>query len=227
MSTEVKLLAASAGQLEADAQHPLYLALGVAHGVLGDDAAGCLAASAGLGVVQAAGKLAHHHHVHAFQHACLQGAGVGQPGVDLDRADVGEDAHVGADVQQALLRAHGGVGVVPLGAADGAEEHGVVVARHGAHLVGEGDAVLVDGDAADVAVGQVEAVSEGAADGLEGADALAGDLGADAVAAHDCDVELQGVHPHPSPPPEGREFCLRENGQQYTGLGVGGVGADV
>ena len=146
----------------------------------------------GLGVVEAAGELADHDHVDAFEDAGLEGAGVGEPRVYLDGADVGENAHVGADVEQALLGAHGGVGVVPLWAADGAEEHGVVVAGHGADVIGEGDAVLVDGDAADVPVGQVEAVAEGPAGGLEGADALIGDLGANAVAAHDCDVEVQG-----------------------------------
>ena len=72
--------------------------------------------------------------------------------------------------------------------------------------------MLVDGDAADVAVGQVEAVSESATHGLQRADALVRDFGAYTVATHDCNVELQD-----SPP----KWCAK-TGNSIQGCGNAG-----
>ena len=120
----------------------------------------------------------------------LEDAGAGEFGIDLDRADVGEDVELGAQGEEAVLGAGWSRGVVPLGAADGAEEDGVGGGGQVPHLVGERCAVPVDRDAANVAVVQDEVMAEGAAHGLQGLDALRGNLGADAVAAEDGDVEI-------------------------------------
>ena len=73
-----------------------------------------------------------------------------------------------------------GVGGVPLRPADGAEQDRVGGAAGVQHLVGEGGAVLVDRDAADQALVELEL-----AQGLEQAAGGADDLGADPVAGQD------------------------------------------
>ena len=76
----------------------------------------------------------------------------------------------------------GGLGVVPLGAAHGAEEDGAGTGGGFKGLVKEGDTVFVDGGAADDGVLVLELVAETAFDGGEHLQSLFDDLGADAVA---------------------------------------------
>ena len=165
-----------------------------------------------LGVIETPRQLPHHHHVHAFQHRGFERTGVGQQRVDLHRPDIGEHAHVGPDIQQALLRTHRGVWVVPLGTSHRAEQHRVVRPRHRPHLIGEGDAVLVYRDAADVPVRQRERVPESGADSLHGPDPLVRNLRPDPVAAHNRNLELQG------------QTSSHKNRRQYTKSGDGVVG---
>ena len=184
------MAAAGAGEFKADAEDALNFGFGVAHSVHADDALGGLGAAFGAGVVEAAGEFAHYHQVNAVQDFGFEDAGGGELGIDFDGSDVGEDAEVGAQGEESVLRAGGRRRVVPFGAADGAEKDGIGGGGQVADGVGEGYAVAVDGDAADIAVFQGEVVSEGAAGGEQGLDALGGYFGADAVAAEDGYVEV-------------------------------------
>ena len=82
-------------------------------------------------------------------------------------------------------RGAGGIGAVPLRAADGSQEDGVGLAAVFEDLVGEGRAQLVDRRAADRALDELELADR--------AQQLAGgpdDLGSDAVAGEDDDAGL-------------------------------------
>ena len=185
-----QLAAAAAGQLEPDAQDALDFRFGVAHGIDADDALGGFGAPFGLGVIQAAGELADDHHVHALKDVGLEHAGVGELGIDLDGADVGEDVEVSAQGQQSILGPGGGRWIVPFGSAHRAEQDRVGRRRQIADAVGQRSAVLVDGYAADVAVLEDEIMPKGATHGLHGLDALGGYLGSDTVATQNGDVEI-------------------------------------
>ncbi len=112
--------------------------------------------------------------------------------VGAHRAQVGEQAQRLADGQQALFRAHLGVGVGPLGPADSAEQHGVGFAAGFERGGRQWLAMLVDGDAADVVFGESEVMAEARGDGLEHVHRGDGDLGADAVTRQYDDVGLHG-----------------------------------
>ena len=87
----------------------------------------------------------------------LQRAGGDQGRARPHRAQVGVEAHSLAQAKQALLGARRvGVGGVPFGAADGAEQDRVGGAAGRQHLVGEGDAVGVDRDAAEQPLVELE-----------------------------------------------------------------------
>ena len=146
-----------------------------------------------LAEVEAAGELAHDGDVDALDDLGAQGGGPGQRAEDLDRAQVGVEAQLLADAQQALLGAGlGAVGGVPLGAAHGGEQHGVARAGDVEGLGGQGVAGSVDGAAADEGLLEAELGTVLSADGLEHLDALGHDLRADAVALQDADLELLG-----------------------------------
>ena len=120
-----------------------------------------------------------------FQHA-----GVGELGIDLHRADVGEDVQMGAQCEQTVFRTGGSRRVVPFGSPHGAEQNRVGRRGQFPHAVRQWSAVFVDGYAADVTVFEDEIVAKGATHGLHGFDAFGGYLGPDAVAAQYGDVEI-------------------------------------
>ena len=125
-SAEVHLVAALARQLEGDAGDALDLVRGVDLRVDGallavlqrDDLLG-------LAEIDAAGQLAHDQDVEALDELALQRGGVGERRIADGRAQVGEQAEILAQPQQAGLGAHVVGDLVPLRAADGAEQHGV------------------------------------------------------------------------------------------------------
>ena len=80
-------------------------------------------AQLGLAKIQPAGQLAHHQQIDAGQLFGAQRRGGSQLGIDLHRAQVGEDAQRLAQRQQPLLGAHRSGRVIPLRAADGAQQH--------------------------------------------------------------------------------------------------------
>ena len=88
-------------------------------------------------------------------------------GCDGDRAQVGEQAQAAAEGEQRLLRADGRVGVVPLRAADRAQEHRVGVAAGLDVLGADRDAVRVDPRPADDQLLPREPEPEPPAHGLE------------------------------------------------------------
>ena len=90
---------------------------------------------AGLAEVQPGGELADDQAVDALEQLGLERRRVDQLAVDGDRAQVREQAEAAAEREQRLLRADGGVGVVPLRPADRAEQDRVGVAAR-LHVLG-------------------------------------------------------------------------------------------
>src|SRR5690606_10027770 len=90
-----------------------------------------------------------------------------------------------ANGQKALLGAHGGVRIVPLGAAHGAEQHRVGVLAGAQRVVGKRGAGGVDGRAADELLGKGQAVAAGRGDGAEDLARGGGDLRSEAVAGEE------------------------------------------
>ena len=103
----------------------------------------------GLAEINPARQLAHDHDVEAFDQLALQRGGIGQRRIADGGAQVGEEPEVLPEPQQPGLGAHRIGHLVPLGAADGAEDHGVGLLRFLHHGVGDGNAVLVVGRPAD------------------------------------------------------------------------------
>ena len=187
-----ELAAPAAGELEAGAEDAFDLALAVTHGVDGLAPAGVLPALLGLAEVDSAGELADDDHVDPFEHLALHGAVAEEEGVDAHGADVGEEAEALAQAEDGLLGANGGLGIVPLGAAHGAEKNGAGAGGGLERVVTEGDAVLVDGGAADDGVPVLELVAETALDGVQHLQSFFENLGADAVSG--CEEDRVGRH---------------------------------
>ena len=138
--------------------------------------------------VQAAGQLAEDQHVHALELLGLERRRVDQRWMDLDRAQVGEDAEPLAQRQEALLRPDLAVGIVPLRPAHGAQQHGVARLARGQRLVGQRRAMPIDRAAADRLLVELEGVAVRRRDGLEHPPALRDHLRADAVARQQHDL---------------------------------------
>ena len=169
-------LGAAAGRLEGGAGDPLDFVDRVLAGVVGG-----VAVAAAVAEVDAAGQLADDEQVGAGDPLLAQRAGADQGRAGPDRAQVGVEAHALAQAEQALLGARRvGVGGVPFGAADGAEQDRVGGPAGLQHLVGEGGAVGVDRAAADQALVELELAQR-----LQQLPRGGDDLGADPVAGQD------------------------------------------
>jgi len=147
-----------------------------------------------LSEVRAARQLAHEQDVHAFEQVGAQRGVPGQRGIDLHRAQVGEQVEVLAQLEQALLRADRRGGVGPLRPADRAEQHGVGALAGGQRVVGERVPYGVDGAAAHHAFVVGEGVPVALGDAVEHAPRLRDDLRADPVAGESHDRCLHGVY---------------------------------
>ena len=185
-------LAAAAGEGEGEADDAADFVLGVDEGVHGALALGRLRPALGLAEVEAAGELADDEEVHAGHALGLERGEAGEGGDGGDGAEIGVEAEGLADAEEALLGADLGVGVVPLGSADGPEQHGIGLLAGGEGGVGEGGAVGVDGAAAEELGGEGERVLVAAGHFLEHEPGFGDDLGADAVAGEEDDVGLHG-----------------------------------
>ena len=139
--------------------------------------------------VDAAGEFADDQDVQVRDQFLLQRRCVGERREQQRRAQVREQVEAGAQPQQALLRALLHRQVVPLRAAHRAEQNGVGGACRFQRLRRQRRAVLVDGAAAHVRVGEVEVEAER----VEHAHRVRHDLGADAVAWDDEDAMRHGV----------------------------------
>ena len=130
-----------------------------------------------LAEVDPAGQLAHDEQVGALDPLAPQRRGVIERRQRLDGAQVGVQAEPLAQPEQALLGTRRlRVGGVPLGAADGREQHRVGGAAGGERLVGERGAVGVDRGAAEGVLLELEV-----ADGAQQLERRRHDLGADPV----------------------------------------------
>ena len=139
------LVATGAGEIEGDAGDALDLVGGIDLGVDG----ALLAVLErhdllGLAEIDAARQLAQDQDVEPFDDLALQGRSLGKCGIADRRAQVGEQVEILADAQQSRLRADLVGHLVPLGAADGAEQDGGGGVRLPHGLLGDGHAVLVD-----------------------------------------------------------------------------------
>ena len=207
LSTDANLPRRPWAKLEPDPEDAFYLGLGVAQGVYGSPALGGLVAFLGLGVVQAAGKLPDHHHIHALKDFGLQDAGVGQQRIDLHRAYVGKYSRG----QTSTPEAHPPVAWRPWGRPTWARRRlrrgpsrcarpdpaprGAVASRSGRWRCRRRPRIPA-GTCARTPGPQPPAP-----------DALLRDLRSDAVPAKDGNVKLHWKPPFPSPPPP--RFRLR------------------
>ena len=185
-----ELFPALAGGLKADAADPLDLVLGIGHGVHGDLLAVFLVGPV-LPEVDAADQLAHHNKVNAFFHdGGLQGRGVRQLGPDFGRAVVGVKPHAGPEPQEALFRPLVTGQALPLGAADGSQQHAVALQALVQFRLGQGVPVGVDGLAAhqDFRIGK--GVAEFLSHRVQHPQGLGDDLRAGAVAVDHRDILL-------------------------------------
>ena len=211
------LIAAPARQVEGDAADALDLESVVDLRV---DAALLAVAEVddllGLAEIDAAGQLAHDQDVEAFDDLALQRRGVGERGIADGRAQVGVEAEVFAQPQQAGFGArvigHG----VPFGAADGGQHHRVGGLRQRHVGVADGLAMGVIGAAADQGFFRLEAGDAGAAMPGDDLFQLRHDLGPDAVAGKQ--EEFVGRH-RVGPPGSGNRRLLED----FAGRGKGGA----
>lgn len=111
---------------------------------------------------------------------------------DHSGTDVGKQAQLLADAQQSALGTLAAGEIVPLGAADRAQQDGVGILAHVDGLLGQAAASSVDGAAAGQNGGAVESVAELVAHLVHNIDCLGDDIGADAVAGNDRNFIIHG-----------------------------------
>ena len=138
--------------------------------------------AARLAEIGAGGELAQDQHVEAGNQLFLEAGRFRQRRQHGGRAQVGEQVHFLAQLQQARLRADVAGHVVPFGAADGAQQHRVDVHRLIERVIGQGRARRIDGGAADQVFGHVEGDVTACVHPVDDAANLAHHLGTDAVA---------------------------------------------
>ena len=149
-----------------------------------------------LAEVNVAGQLAADENVETVTDDLrLDRAGIRQRLVHLRRAQVDKQAERGAQAEQRLLRTLFTRNLVPLRAADRAEQHGICLLADLDGLLGQRDAVLVDRAAARKDFLKIELVAELLADLIEHEHSLGDDLRADAVALYYCDIIIHGIMP--------------------------------
>ena len=142
-----------------------------------------------LAEVHVAGQLTADQDVKAVPNDLgLDRAGVGQRLVHLRRAQVDEQAERRAQAEQRFFRAFFARHLVPLWAADCAEQHGIRAFADLDGLLGQRDAVCVDRAAAREHLLIMEGVAELLTDFIQHLHGLGHDLRADAVALDDCDM---------------------------------------
>ena len=113
--------------------------------------------AAWLAEIDAAGALAHDHDVEPAHHVGLEGRGVDQRVQHDGRAQVGEQAEFAAQGEDGEFGPVVEAEMVPLRAADGAEQHGVRLLGAGDGLLADGAALGVDRGTADQSLAEFEA----------------------------------------------------------------------
>ena len=185
---------------------------------LGVDAA--LAALVGLdparrAEVDPAGQLADHHDVETVDDLGLERRGVGQHREEHGGAEVGERAEALPQAQQGPLGPLRVLQALPLGTADGAEQHGVGVERRLQRLVGQRNAEPVDRRPAHEGLAELKAAPPSLADRFQHPDRFGHDLAPHAVARQQGDAIGRHVDASfparrtPSRPPEPPRACMK------------------
>jgi hypothetical protein len=174
-----------------EAEHPFDLGPGVEHGVVGFVAG--LARLLARTKVDAAGQFAHHQHIDALQDLFFNGAGADQLWVELDRAQIREEIERLANAQQSSLRAILRVGIVPLGAAYGAEQNRVGCPGRLHRFIGQAGSFGVDGAAAHQLLVEGKGVAEFTCHGCQDLLRFVCNFRADAVTGQDNDGRFQGL----------------------------------
>ena len=147
-----------------------------------------------LAEVNVAGQLAADENVEAVADDFrLDRAGVSERLVHLRRAQVDEQTERGAQTEQRLLRTLFTWNLVPLRAADRAEQHGIRVLADLDGLLGQRNAVLVDGAAACEDFLKIELVAELFADLVEHEHRFGYDFRADTVALDNSNIVIHGI----------------------------------
>ncbi|MNN05255.1 hypothetical protein D3C81_1180090 [compost metagenome] len=178
-----QLFATHSGHVEADAGDAADFAFAVGQRVVGLAFAAFEFTLATRGTeVDATGQLANDEDIQTRNDFRLERRRVGQLRVEDGRTQVGEQAQLRADLQQAALRADVTLDLVPLRATHGAQQHGIGLARTLQGFVGQRHAVLVDGRATDHVVLQAEAELELVVGQLQHLDRLGHDFRTNAIA---------------------------------------------
>ena len=187
-----QLFAALHGRLKADTADALDLMLRVRHRVDGDLLT-VLLNGLMLAKVDAADQFTHDDKVDALVHDGLfQRGGIRQLGPDLGRAVVGVQAHARAQAQQALLGATVAGHALPLGTADGTQQHAVGLFALFQLGSRQWIAEFIDGFAAHVSAGVAKGVAVLGSDLVQHAHRLGHDLRAGAVAVDQGNVFIHG-----------------------------------
>ena len=180
--------------------------LAIGHHVNGLPAAG-RAGGFVLAKVDAANQLAHHQKVDAGgAYLGPQGAGVGQGGQQAGGPQVGKQAHALADAQKALLGALVARQALPLGAAHRAQQHGIAGQAHRQGLVGQGVAHGVYGGAAHQHLAGVEAMAKPPLHGVQRAQRLLYNFGANAVPTNNRNAFFHWFAPLKNTHPKNRYY---------------------
>src|SRR5690606_39802610 len=103
--------------------------------------------TARLTEINTAGQLAHNEDVEASHHFRLERRSVSQLRIEDGWPQVAEQIEFGAELEQPFLRTDGAIQLVPLRAADGAEQDGIGRARLLQRLVRQRYAGRIDGGA--------------------------------------------------------------------------------
>ncbi len=179
--------AAHAGELACHAHDALDLVGVILLGVVGH-----IANTIALAEVDAARELADDEHVDASDDVGLHRRAVDERVEDLHGAQVRIRAESLPQAEKSLLGADPlGIGGVPLGTADGAQEHRVGLLTHRERFLGKRASRGVDGRAAHQSFLVGECVSALRSNGVQDLLRLRGDLGTDAVARQNGDVILR------------------------------------
>jgi L-2-hydroxyglutarate oxidase len=140
--------------------------------------------------------------------------------VKADRPQVGEEAQLLADREQALFGADLGLGVVPLGPPHGSQQDRVGFAAERDRLRGQRGAAAVDGDPADQGFSRLELVPALAGDCLQHLDPFGHDLGTDPVSRQHGDL---GLHWSPHSTGQCRASMGRSADVAIVGGGIVGL----
>ena len=159
-------------------------------GGVGADVLGLVRCAALPAEVDPAGQFPHDHDVRASDHLGLERRGVEHRLHGAHRAQVRKHAESAAQFQQSLFGAYPGTWVRPLRTTYGAEQRGSALAARIDRAGRQGRSRRVDRGATDQGFCEFEVVTVLRAHGLQHPDGLGRDLGADAIAAEDCDARL-------------------------------------